>query len=130
MTTIEQLRVKLGLNLPLYRQYWNWLSGVILHFNLGRSFITQQNVWQAIRGRLGVTLTENVGGILLSLVFGIPLGIVAALRRGGRLDRIGSRFHDFRRELSLLRRCSDHAVRTCAEARLVPDLRCGLVQFR
>ncbi|HTW99715.1 MAG TPA: ABC transporter permease [Acidimicrobiales bacterium] len=87
-TTIVELRAKLGLNLPLYRQYWNWLSGVLFHFDLGRSYMTGQAVWTAIRSRLGVTLMENIGGILVSLVLGIPLGALAALRRGGALDRV------------------------------------------
>jgi peptide/nickel transport system permease protein len=94
-TTIEELRLKLGLNLPLYEQYWHWLRNLLFHFDLGQSYITGQSVSRAIGSRIGITLTENIGGIVFALLLGIPLGVIAALRRGGRLDRLAVGFTIF-----------------------------------
>jgi peptide/nickel transport system permease protein len=64
-----------------------WLDGVVLHLDLGRSILTSEKVTSAIGERLGITLTLNLVGIALSVLFGLPLGVLAALRRGRPLDR-------------------------------------------
>lgn len=75
----------LGLNLPLYEQYWNWLRHALTG-NLGHSIFTNQPVAQAIGQRLPVTLSLLVGALLVAVVVGIGLGVFSALR-GGAVGR-------------------------------------------
>jgi peptide/nickel transport system permease protein len=69
----------LGLNLPLYDQYWTWLRHALTG-DLGQSVFTGQPVAQAIGQRLPVTLSLLVGALLVSLVIGVGLGVLSALR--------------------------------------------------
>ena len=75
----------LGLNLPLYQQYWNWLRQALTG-NLGQSIFTGQPVTQVIGQRLPTTLSLLIGALLVSAVAGIGLGVFSALR-GGALGR-------------------------------------------
>jgi peptide/nickel transport system permease protein len=75
------LNRELGLNLPLYQQYWDWL-GRALHGSLGESIFTHQAVTQIIGQRLPVTLSLLVGSLLVSMVLGVSLGVFSALRGG------------------------------------------------
>jgi peptide/nickel transport system permease protein len=76
----------LGLNLPLYEQYWDWLRHALTG-NLGQSIFTSQPVTQEIGQRLPVTLSLLVGALVVSAVAGIGLGAFSALR-GGFIGRI------------------------------------------
>lgn len=76
------LRLALGLNLPLYDQYWQWLCRGVTG-NLGASILSGEPVSQAIGQRLPVTLSLIVGAMLVAVVAGVGLGIFSALR--GRL---------------------------------------------
>ena len=71
----------LGLNLPLYEQYWNWLRHALTG-NLGQSVFNHQPVAQAIGQRLPVTLSLLVGALVVSVVIGVGLGVFSALRGG------------------------------------------------
>jgi peptide/nickel transport system permease protein len=75
----------LGLNLPLYEQYWNWLRHALTG-NLGQSVFTSQPVTQEIGQRLPVTLSLLVGALVVSAVVGIGLGVFSAVR-GGAVGR-------------------------------------------
>lgn len=82
----QTLRRELGLNLPLYEQYWHWLKNA-LHGDLGTSIITGQSVTAAINARLPVTLSLIIGAILISVLVGLPLGLISAIR-GGVLGKV------------------------------------------
>jgi peptide/nickel transport system permease protein len=71
----------LGLNLPLYQQYWNWLRHALAG-NLGQSIFTGQPVTQAVGQRIPVTLSLLIGALLVSVVIGVGLGVLSALRGG------------------------------------------------
>jgi peptide/nickel transport system permease protein len=75
----------LGLNLPLYDQYWNWLRRALTG-NLGESVFTHQPVTQAIGQRLPVTLSLLVSALVVSAVIGVSLGLFSAWR-GGAVGR-------------------------------------------
>lgn len=77
---IAQIRIAYGLDRPLPVQYFDWLGG-LLHFDLGRSLITQSPIQVELAEKLAVTLPLCVLGMLVALVIGAPLGIFAALRR-------------------------------------------------
>jgi peptide/nickel transport system permease protein len=76
-----QLRHSLGLDRPIYEQYWDWLRNA-LHGDLGASIFSNEPVTHAIDSRLPVTLSLIFGSVLVSLVVGLTLGIFSALRGG------------------------------------------------
>ena len=76
----------LGLDKPLPVQYGNWLSQAV-HGNLGVSYFTQIPVSQSIAQRLPVDLSIAIGAVVLAVLIGGTAGTVAAVRRGGWVDR-------------------------------------------
>jgi len=77
---IEQKREELGLNKPMYRQYFDYL-GQLVRFDLGDSMILNQRVSVPIKEKLPATLELTIFGIVFMLLIGIPLGAFAASRR-------------------------------------------------
>jgi peptide/nickel transport system permease protein len=99
---IEANRVRLGLDQPLYLQYWEWFKGLFVgrtyaagtpvEFScpapaLGYSFRKNECVTQLIADRLPVTMQLAAGAFIIWMVVGILSGIYAALRRGRWQDR-------------------------------------------
>jgi peptide/nickel transport system permease protein len=82
---VAALNKQLGLDQPLFVQYWHWLDGV-LHGHLGTSVITGQSVLSTLNQRLPVTIALVVGALIVAFVVGVALGTVSAVR-GGRLGR-------------------------------------------
>lgn len=80
----QQQRHEFGLDQPIYVQYGKWLWQVA-HLNFGRSFTDKRPVMDKIAERAPNTLLLSGTSLLLGLL-GIPLGILAALRRGGLYD--------------------------------------------
>ncbi|MCH3765042.1 glutathione ABC transporter permease GsiC, partial [Campylobacter coli] len=68
-------------------QFWTYLQG-ILQGNLGRSYAQKTDVGALILARLPATLILMAAGIFVEVVLGLILGIIAALRRGGMVDRV------------------------------------------
>lgn len=85
---IAQIRERLGLDDPLYIQYWTYMKGVVLHFDFGFSFQTSQGVRQALVSRLPATISMTVGALVIWLAVSLPLGVLSAVRRGTPLDRM------------------------------------------
>jgi peptide/nickel transport system permease protein len=81
------LRAELGLDRPLPAQLLDWL-GRVLRLDLGRSLVTGDPVIGELRVQLGHTLLLAGAALPLSALLGLPLGIAAGLRAGGRLDRL------------------------------------------
>jgi peptide/nickel transport system permease protein len=77
--TLENL---LGLNKPLYEQYFNWFGSVV-RLNLGASLRSSEPVMTLIGQRIGVTIELALLAMLLSTLVAVPLGIIAAIRRNG-----------------------------------------------
>jgi len=79
------LRHQLGLDQPPAKRYVEWLGG-ILHGDFGESLNYQRPVGGLIRDRLGVSVPLSLGAALVACLLALPLGILAALRRGTPLD--------------------------------------------
>ncbi|NMJ40715.1 ABC transporter permease [Roseomonas sp. JC162] len=91
---VEELRERLGLNEPLWAQYLTYMGG-LLRGDFGLSLQDEHPIAEEIALRLPRTL-ELVGMAgLLAVIFGVPLGIAAAMRAGGALDRILSAWAGF-----------------------------------
>ena len=82
---IENIRHQLGLDRPIYEQYVTYLSR-LARFDLGRSARTQNPVTQEIWARLPNTLLLAVVAITLACLFGIPAGIISAVRPYSWID--------------------------------------------
>lgn len=79
-------RHELGLDLPYIVQLWNYIKGIVLHFDFGTSYINNRSVATQILERFPVSLIIGVCGTLLSQVIAIPIGVVAATHHMKPLD--------------------------------------------
>lgn len=84
--TVENIRRELGLDQPLPVQFAQYVGGLV-QGDLGRSYAQKTEVVTLIAARLPATLTLMAAGIFLEVLLGVILGSVAALNRGGLLDR-------------------------------------------
>jgi peptide/nickel transport system permease protein len=84
--TLAAIREQYHLDEPFLVQYWLWLRGV-LAWDLGRSIQGSQLVTTMIWQRLPLTIFLGVYGSLVALGIGIPLGMLAAFKRGSEVDR-------------------------------------------
>ena len=84
---IRQLSIKLHLNEPFWVRYGNWLNGV-LHGNLGNSLTSGDSVSSILGQRLPVTFELVVYAFLISLVFTVPVALLAARKPRGVADRL------------------------------------------
>ena len=82
---LAAVRTRLGLNDPVWWQYWHWLSAVLVG-DFGTSMRTGQAVGPVMLVALSRSLLLAACSITLMLVVAVPLGIVAALRRGRLTD--------------------------------------------
>jgi len=82
---IARVRTQLGLDRPLYAQYWTFLEGVG-RGDLGVSLRTNEPVAQAIATRMPATIELAIAAMCLAIVVAIPLGIVAAAGAGTIVD--------------------------------------------
>jgi peptide/nickel transport system permease protein len=82
-----KLFAQLGLNKPIYEQYFVWM-GNIIHGNLGTSFISQTSVWGTIKSALPIDLELMVISQILAFATAIPLAMRSAKKPDGWLDRI------------------------------------------
>jgi len=83
-----RMRQLFGLDQPLWRQYLNYL-GDLLHGNLGYSEASEtlgQPVWGILQAGVPVTLKLGAYALLLSLVVGLPVGLISALRQNSVID--------------------------------------------
>lgn len=87
--TVEQMREELNLNDPIPVQYLAWV-GDVLQGDLGRSTATNQPVADAIVKRVPVTAMLAVYALTISISIAMPLGILAAIKRGTRWDLLAS----------------------------------------
>lgn len=83
---VDEVRRRLGLDQPVWVQYVQYLRSV-LRGELGTSWITSQPVLRDIAQRLPATLELILAAMVLSVVIGIPLGVLTAVRRTGIVDR-------------------------------------------
>ena len=79
---LATLRRQYHLNDPLLTRYWHYITGVVLHFDLGTSIQYREPVTTLISQRIGVTVDLVLYAAILIIVFGVGLGLLAGLRRG------------------------------------------------
>ena len=87
--TLAALRHDLGLDRPVHVQYLDWMGGIVLHGDFGRSYWTRQPILEEFVRRFPVTLELALLTILVSVVIGVAVGIMAAVRQDTAADYIG-----------------------------------------
>jgi peptide/nickel transport system permease protein len=83
----HQIEKELGLDQPIPVQYARWI-GDLLHGNLGYSYVSEKPAIAEIAPRLPVTAELAALSLAFSVLFGIPLGVISAVRRNGSADYI------------------------------------------
>lgn len=83
----QEMKNSLGLNRPLSSQYFSFI-GNLFKGDLGTSIISKRPVWDEFWDRFPATLELGICGMIFAIVIGIPLGIIAALKRNGPLDYV------------------------------------------
>lgn len=82
---VKAMEEKLGLNKPLYEQYWMYISGM-LKGDFGTSFTYNMPVLDLIKSRIGCTLKLTLCITLFAVILCVPLGIIAGSNRGKPAD--------------------------------------------
>jgi peptide/nickel transport system permease protein len=85
---IAEITHRLGLDRPVFVQYWDYMRNVVLHFNFGFSYQFEEPVKTLIFSRLPATISLTVGAVIVWLLIGIPIGIISAIKRRSLLDRV------------------------------------------
>lgn len=82
---IEEFRVKMGFDHPWYVQYFDFVGNAV-QGNFGYSFIRHQPAYQVIIERLPATIQLGTFALVISIVFGIPLGVISATKPNSPVD--------------------------------------------
>ena len=83
---VESLRQRLGLDKPLHEQFWNYIAGLVTRGDLGLSLETTSGVTPILIHRFPASFELVTVSLLISIIVGIPLGIIAATHRNKGLD--------------------------------------------
>ncbi len=84
---VAGIRQKLGLDLPLYQQYWRYLTG-LLQGDLGTSIRTGRPVLEDLLSFFPATLELAMVSLCLSMLVGIPLGVLSAVYKDSWIDQL------------------------------------------
>jgi peptide/nickel transport system permease protein len=88
---VDAIREQLGLNRPIYEQYVDWLGGVV-RGDLGNSLISGRPIRTDLQLRIPRTFELGGVAVLISVLVGIPLGVLAARYRNGPVDLLATSF--------------------------------------
>lgn len=83
---LERIRTSLGLNEPIYTQFFTWI-GKVLQGDFGVSLISNVPVMKMIGQRIEPTISIALSTIILAIVVAVPLGVIAAWKHGTWIDR-------------------------------------------
>ena len=84
---VQAIREKLGLNLPLYEQYWIYLKGLV-QGDLGTSIRTGRPVLQDLLTFFPATLELALVSLFMAVLIGVPLGVLSAVYKNQWIDQI------------------------------------------
>src|SRR5690242_15626382 len=87
-SVVAEIRKNLGLSDPIYLQYYHYMKGVILHFDLGYSYQNSQDVKSQILDRLPATISLTIGAVVIWVLVGVAVGIISATRPRSLTDRV------------------------------------------
>jgi peptide/nickel transport system permease protein len=85
---VKSIRHTLGLDQPIYVQYYRYMERLVLHGDFGYSYTNDADVRTQIFDRLPATISLTVGAVILWLLIGLPVGVVSAVKRRKPVDRL------------------------------------------
>ena len=85
---VEAKRAEMGLNKPLIVRLFTYIKDVFFRGDFGTSYFNSTPIGQEILARLPRTMTIAIFGIILTMIIGIPLGVLAAVNQNGIMDRV------------------------------------------
>ena len=88
----EQLIAALGLDVPMWQQYFRWIGAIVLHGDLGNSLWQGTPVTSQLLARLPVTFELGAIAMVVGLVIALPIGVYSALRQDTPGDYIARSF--------------------------------------
>lgn len=83
---LENLRVRYGLGMPVYVQYWKWVSGIVFRGDWGQSMEWRKPVKDLIWERMGLTVVLSLSSLLVGWFVAIPVGVYSATHQYSWLD--------------------------------------------
>lgn len=86
---IEALKIQYGFDKPLLTRYFIWLKNIIT-LDFGESFTYEEDVVDVIVSKFPVSLQFGIASFILAYLISIPLGVIKAIRHGGRFDLLSS----------------------------------------
>ena len=86
--TIEELKIRFGLDKSPLEQYWLWFKQVITQFDFGESFVYSRSVSSLILERIPATLLLAIASIIITWAIALPLGIISAVKQNTWIDRL------------------------------------------
>jgi peptide/nickel transport system permease protein len=91
-TSREQLERALGLDQPIYIQYFRWIGGILLRGDFGSSLWQEQSVIGEILERLPTTFQLGTMALIVALIVAVPVGVWSAIRQDTWGDYLGRSF--------------------------------------
>jgi peptide/nickel transport system permease protein len=85
----ERLERALGIDKPMYVQYFHWIGDILLHGNLGHTIRGGVPVTQLISSRMATTFELGLMAIVIGLLIALPVGIYSAIRQDTVFDYLG-----------------------------------------
>jgi len=85
---IDLMNEQLGYNLPLLERYGLYMYNAVFKLDLGNSFSTKKPVFTEFASRLPVSLWVAFNAIIFSILFGVPLGVLSAVKQNTVYDRV------------------------------------------
>ncbi len=85
------LEEEMGLNDPFFTRYLNYMGGV-LKGDFGTSWVHRYDVGEEIMSRMPLTMTIALGAMVMQIVFGLPIGIISAVKQYSTLDMVITAF--------------------------------------
>lgn len=86
--TLAKLRHEHGLDLPMYQQYWNYISNILFHFDFGTQIRSGREITEVLGDAFPVTGRIALLAFTIEIVLGLGLGIAAGLKAGKFVDNL------------------------------------------
>ena len=88
----DALRKELGLDTPFHTQYIEWISGIFLRGDFGKSLWNKQDVLNEVRKRIFTTFELGLLAFLMTQIIALPVGIYSGVRQDSWVDQVGRTF--------------------------------------
>lgn len=92
LEAVEMKREEMGLNDPFMVRFFNYVKGIVLHFDFGTSYETNTPVTERIIHAIPATLKLSVAAMIFAVVIGIPIGIISATKQYSVFDNVAMVF--------------------------------------